>query len=540
MSDNLQVDVFDQVTVEGAAEPFLCLSAKAGEDPRVRIFLPATASGDLRKCEHDLKKAGLRFYDDTTLRRSLRKAFKSAEPLPIRVVTTSGWHGRSYVLHGRILKEARSSERLVLHQDLLGTRPPRQKGWDSRLMRFISENGSRSDYLAFASMVAFAQPLLGLVKASERPVIYFWGQSRTGKTTLAKLIQALTVPKAADGSRSPLRTFQFTDRALEEILRDHSDGVVVLDEVGAVPDAELEAKFSAIIYTASNGTGKARSKGGDADAAYRDLSWRTTTVMTGEKDISQLRARRAGSGQDARLITIPIPAREAGGIWTANMSSADRETKTNDLARLSENHPSQHLSLFVYLLVQLQDEIKARYALSVDRIARHLAGHDTDSLTIAAAKKYAQLAAAGDELIKLGLLDWDENLPLQVVERLWVTNRHAQVSYPAGTSEEVDYARRILMHIGSGTIREHAVDEPSEIGHISSRNGKRYVMIKKGELGRLLGAEESEATSTLRRVGGLLCASGSTPYFQTRLADGASGPRFVRLDFDVLKRVAAI
>lgn len=539
MPDNLQVDVFDQITVEGSTEPFLCVSAKAGDDPRVRIFLPATGSGDLRKCEYDLKKAGLRFYDGTTLRGALQRAFKTVKPRPTRVVTTSGWHGRCYVLRGRIYKEAASGERLVLHQDLRTYSPPR-KGWDSRLMRFISTNGCKSDYLAFATMIAFAQPLLGLVGASERPVIYFWGQSRTGKTTLAKLIQSLTISKAADGSRPPLRSFQFTDRALEEILRDHSDGVVVLDELGAVPDTELEQKFSTLIYTAANGRGKARSKGGDADAAYRDLSWHTTTVMTGEKDVSQLRARRVGSGQDARLLTIPIPAREAGGIWTADMPIEDREAKMNELTCLSEAHPSEHLALFVYFLVQLQDKIRARYALNVDRIARHLAGNETDSLTMAAAKKYAQLAAAGDELIELGLLDWDEDLPLQVVERLWVTSRRTQTSHPAWTSEEVDYARRILMHVGCGTLRERSVEEPGEIGYVSSRNGKRYIMIRKGELGRLLREEESDITSAFRRVSGLLLASGSTPYFQTRLPDGSSGPRFVRLDFDALTQVAAI
>ncbi|MGH0275900.1 DUF927 domain-containing protein [Sinorhizobium meliloti] len=540
MADTLEVDVFDQVTVEGAVEPFLCLSAKAGENRRVRIFLPATASGDLRRCEHELKKAGLRFYDDATLRRALRAAFKMVKPLPLKVVTTSGWHGRSYVLRGQIYREFASTEKLILHQGLLETRPPRHKAWDSRLIRFIGENGSKSDYLALAAMIAFAQPLLGLVKASERPVIYFWGQSRTGKTTLAKLIQALTLPKAADGSRPPLRSFQFTDRAFEEIMRDHCDSVVVLDEVGAVPDAELEAKLSTLIYTASNGTGKARSKGGDADAAYRDLSWRTTTVMTGEKDISQLRARRVGSGQDARLLSVSIPDREAGGIWTAHMSGDDREAMMNELTRLSDAHPSQHLPLFVFFLVRFQDEIKARYTANVGRIARHLAGDDTDSLIVAAAKKYAQLAAAGDELINFGLLDWDKDLPLQVVERLWATNGRAQPSNSARINEEVDYARRILMHVGSGTIGERAAAESGEVGYVCSRNGKRYVMIRKGELGRLLGADEGVVTTVFRRVSGLLTASGSTPYFQTRLPGGASGPRFVRLDFDVLTQLAAI
>ncbi|ARK46288.1 DUF927 domain-containing protein [Burkholderia pseudomallei] len=123
------------------------------------------------------------------------------------------------------------------------------------------------------------------------------GNSSTGKTTILRLLQALT------GSPEYLANWEATANGLEAYAAQHKDLPLVIDELG---QSDV-ASFGQSVYRLTNGSGRLRAKtnGGLADQAQ--LS--TMIISAGEESPAD-RIRRSGqqavAGQLARFITLPV------------------------------------------------------------------------------------------------------------------------------------------------------------------------------------------------------------------------------------------
>jgi len=473
-----------------------------------------------------LLDAGLEFNDPLLTKRAVVNALKGVSSQPVRVAVRSGWHEKRFVYDGSVFGR-NDKPYLFVHQDLTHRAGPVSPAPNDELVEYLGKIGRQSDFVVCATLIAFAQPLLGMLPSPERAVIYIWGESRTGKTTLATLINALSRPP----SDRVLFSFDATDRAFEEMLQRCSDNVAVFDELTVIQDSEIERRLLPFIYMAANGRGKSRSKG----ASFPNLRWRTTTVVTGEKNLSALRAKCVGSGQDARFLVFPVPARSSGGIWTTRMSRKKREKNIQKLDRLCDAYCGYSYRDWLLHLAVNYDSVKASFEENVEKYTTALAGEEADGVSRARARKYAQIIAAGDELIKYGTLEWDESLPLEAIQRLYEADILPTVSDADALDKTRTPAIEILAHIGRGAIPFHEGDEESE-GRSAYRCkwiGEEFVMIKRDHLSEFISGSPREVANAFKAARASKW-SGTSPFFQY----GKARERYLRVSLVQLNRLA--
>lgn len=525
--DRLRIIIRSDIAVESATEPHLGIYARVDRDPTVRIWLPVTDATDTRKAADELLKAGLNFFDLGIIRRKLALALEDVKASKLNVAVKSGWHGNSFVYNGMIC--TLSDEYPRLHQNIR-TRYDYPSIENDHLLDFVDVVGRESDFVAAATMVAFAQPLLGLQVSSERPIIYFWGESRTGKTTLGKMICALTRPP----SDRTLFTFDSTPRAFEEALHRCSDNVAVFDELSALTEAEIERVLSSFIYTAANGRGRSRSAG----CAYPDLRWRTTAVVTGETNLDTLSARRRGSGQDARIVALRVPPRTMGGIWTGcDVADGGGEELTEKLERLALSYSGHSYIEWIKWLVRNCGDARDRLQRTANEYVSQLTLENSDSLARSTAKHFAHLAAAGDELMKACIIDWPTGHPFEVMSRLY--RAHLNPSEPEERTGDIARvaALEILAHVGTGriTVAKYGEGAKAEDAYISERGEERFVMIDKQRVPDFLSMSPKDAIESLR-ISGAIRSSGSSRFVQG--PDRKDKKRYLRLALSDLETAA--
>ncbi|TCV75919.1 DUF927 domain-containing protein [Neorhizobium sp. S3-V5DH] len=526
MTKRLVIEMRSGAVVEGSSQRHMTVRAKAGNDTAVTVWLLNKHATNAGIVADELVQAGLNTFETDRIKQAHKAAVKNVIFNPATVVSKSGWHGRDFVFDGRVFRTGEISS-FRLHQNLRETHVPYPSKKNDDLIDFIDDAASQSDLLAAAVMIAFAQPLLGLAQPPERPVVYIWGDSTTGKTSLGSLMNAITRPPAD----RELQSFDSTQRAFEEKLKYYSDNVAVFDELSSLDDAALEKAFSTFIYMAANGRGKNRSEGSN----FPNLRWRTTAVITGEKDPDTINARRKRTGQDARLLILPVPSRDEGGIWPSSMTLDERVAMLTKLDALIATYSGHSYLNWIRWVVAKQDEVKIRYAESVSSYARQMAGEGGDSLDRRSAVKFAQLAAAGDEIIRAGIVAWDDELPFEVLNRLYQADRSAKQQSGRGGKTAQQHAISILARCGAGTIpvanRKDAIS--SMPAFVKTWDGQPWVMIRKGEVERFAGAPEALVMEALCTTG-ISVAHGSTPYFQDRRLN----KRFLRVSVADLARLA--
>lgn len=498
--------------------------AKARSQPKIRIWLPREDAADAETCRRELHRAQFKIMDKATITSRLREALKNPEIKSTGVAVQQGWHGKSLVFNGEAIRHP-SDKKLFVHQRLRRRHHPYSLPESDALLDFIDAHGAKSDLLSAACMIAFAQPLLGLMNYRERPVIYLWGDTRTGKSTLATVINAITRLPSDRG----LRQFDSTQRAYEEALEYCSGSVAVFDELSAVDDQILERILAPFLYTSANGGGRNRSE----MSGVPNLTWTTTAFLTGEKNIDELHARKRGSGQDARLVTMRVPSGLEGGIWSdRSMSMVERRIAAETLASVAAAYCGRTYLRWVKRIVSQQEAIKARFAEKIAAYQLRLIGSKDDNLTRAHALHFAAMAATGDELIKQNIVEWDESLPYAAISRLYSANLHAsRVEKQDGTVRRASTA--ILAHIGAGHIPECAAKDGKTLSaYVEVRQGMKHVMIKK-DAHEYRGVTCKKVAQALHAAG-ITVAHGTTVYFQAR----NPSQRYVRADWGKLCEAA--
>lgn len=146
---------------------------------------------------------------------------------------------------------------------------------------------------------AFASGLLKLFGRSG-VCVSLVGSSSTGKSTILRLLQALT------GSPEYLANWAATANGLEAYAAQHKDLPLIIDELG---QSDV-ASFGQSVYRLTNGSGKLRATatGGLAD----QMQMSTVIISAGEESPAD-RIRRSGqqatAGQLARFITLLVNGR---------------------------------------------------------------------------------------------------------------------------------------------------------------------------------------------------------------------------------------
>lgn len=316
-----------------------------------------------------------------------------------RLVTRLGWHGDAYLLPGE--QVGTSAEHLHFYEAGAQMPPIEQSGTLEQWQQQIGALCVGNHRLTFVTCAAFAGPLLHLL-GQESGGFHLYGDSSGGKTT------HLQVAASVYGGPRLVRSWRSTDNALESIAAAHSDGLLVLDEIGMC-DPRI---IGETVYMLGNGTGKARAN--DRGQAGRQVQeWRLLFLSTGEKTLAQHMAeahKELKAGMEVRLLAVPADAGRGMGLFEALHGFEDAAALSDALKARVGKHYGTPLVAFLSALCEpgkLEGfRVILRHTLE-SFVSRALPANASGQAQRAAAR-FGLAAAAGELATALGVTGWPD------------------------------------------------------------------------------------------------------------------------------------
>ena len=334
-----------------------------------------------------------------------------------RLVTRLGWHGDAYLLPDRQI--GASTEYLHFYEAGAQLPPINQSGALDQWQQQIGALCVGNNRLTFVVCVAFAGAVLHLL-GHESGGFHLYGDSSGGKTT------HLQVAASVWGGPRLVRSWRSTDNALESIAAAHSDGLLVLDEIGMC-DPRI---IGETVYMLGNGTGKARAN--DRGLSGRQVQeWRLLFLSTGEKTLAQHMAeanKDLKAGMEVRLLAVPADASKGLGLFEELHGFEDAAALSDALkARVAKFYGSPAHAF----LSALCDPAKLRgytamVRSTVERFTTEALPASASGQAQRAATRFGLAAAAGELATALGVTGWPDGLALdsaRVCLTAWLAER---------------------------------------------------------------------------------------------------------------------
>jgi len=316
-----------------------------------------------------------------------------------RLVTRLGWHDNAFLLPEQ--QVGAHSEHLHFYEAGSQLPPISEAGSLEQWQEQIGALCVGNHRLAFVVGVAFAGPLLHML-GHESGGFHLYGDSSGGKTT------HLQVAASIYGGPRLVRSWRSTDNALESIAAAHSDGLLVLDEIGMC-DPRI---IGETVYMLGNGTGKARAN--DRGQAGRQVQeWRLLFLSTGEKTLAQHMAeanKELKAGMEVRMLAVPADASKGLGMFDALNGFEDAAALADALKARVAKYYGTPLTAFLTALCEPGN----RHGWSAI-LRRTLEGFITQSLPASAsgqayraAARFGLAAAAGELATAMGITGWPD------------------------------------------------------------------------------------------------------------------------------------
>ncbi|MDU8357261.1 DUF927 domain-containing protein [Pseudomonas syringae group sp. J309-1] len=316
-----------------------------------------------------------------------------------RLVTRLGWHDSAFLLPEQ--QVGSHTEHLHFYEAGAQLPPISESGTLEQWQEQIGALCIGNHRLAFVASVAFAGPLLHML-GHESGGFHLYGDSSGGKTT------HLQVAASIYGGPRLVRSWRSTDNALESIAAAHSDGLLVLDEIGMC-DPRI---IGETVYMLGNGTGKARAN--DRGQSGRQVQeWRLLFLSTGEKTLAQHMAeanKELKAGMEVRMLAIPADASKGMGMF-------DQLNGFDDAAALSDALKARVAKFYgtplTAFLSALCEPSKRHGWSSILRhtleafVARALPASASGQAHRAAAR-FGLAAAAGELATAMGITGWPD------------------------------------------------------------------------------------------------------------------------------------
>ena len=306
-----------------------------------------------------------------------------------------GWHnGRAFVLPKETIGD--SGERIVFQSDNAVENTFRSKGtpeqWRDRVGALCVGNSR----LVFAVACAFAGPLLRPA-GMESGGFHYRGDSSSGKTTALKLAASVY------GGTNYLQRWRSTDNALEAIAAQHSDCLLILDEL-----AQIDPKTAGeCAYMLANEQGKARATRTGTPRTRQ--AWRLLFLSAGELGLADHMAegmKRTRTGQEVRMADIPADAGAGFGAFE------DLHTATNGAA-FAKHITTQAQTVYgatgrawLQWLTKHADTLKASIRTRADTLAARLIPANASGQVERVGARFALVGAAGELATAAGLTGW--------------------------------------------------------------------------------------------------------------------------------------
>ncbi|WP_420170563.1 DUF927 domain-containing protein [Pseudomonas alloputida] len=334
-----------------------------------------------------------------------------------RLVTRLGWHNNAFLLPDR--QVGQHGEHLHFYDAGAQLPPINELGtleqWQSQIGALCVGNHR----LAFVVSTAFAGPLLHLL-GHESGGFHLYGDSSGGKTT------HLQVAASVYGGPRLVRSWRSTDNALESIAAAHSDGLLILDEIGMC-DARI---IGETVYMLGNGTGKARAN--DRGQAGRTVQeWRLLFLSTGEKTLAQHMAeanKELKAGMEVRMLAVPANASKGLGMFDTLCGFDDAAALSDALKLRVSKFYGTPLTAFLEALCapgKLPGLVSIMRRTVEQFIAQNLPASASGQVQ-RAALRFGLAGAAGELATALGVTGWPDGAALtaaRVCLHAWLAER---------------------------------------------------------------------------------------------------------------------
>lgn len=402
------------------------------DDPdgaKKRWNIPArTMTGDFGKdvlgplVDMGLRLAGTR--SSRNARNDLQSYFQGFDSAQrARLVTRLGWHDSAFLLPEQ--QVGSHTEHLHFYEAGAQLPPISEAGTLEQWQDQIGALCVGNHRLAFVASVAFAGPLLHML-GHESGGFHLYGDSSGGKTT------HLQVAASIYGGPRLVRSWRSTDNALESIAAAHSDGLLVLDEIGMC-DPRI---IGETVYMLGNGTGKARAN--DRGQAGRQVQeWRLLFLSTGEKTLAQHMAeanKELKAGMEVRMLAVPADASKGLGMFDVLNGFEDAAALSDALKTRVAKYYGTPLTAF---LTELCEPGKMHGWAIILR--RTLEGFIAKSLPASAsgqahraALRFGLAAAAGELATALGITGWPDGTATtaaRICLNAWLNERGGAGNY---------------------------------------------------------------------------------------------------------------
>lgn len=405
-----------------------------------RWLMPlAMLAGDGAEYRRELLNQGFMVPTDTNRRRWLTEYLQSRRPAElVRIVDRVGWHGRTYVLPDETLGGNDDGERIMFQSDAPLEDTFKQRGtldqWQERIGRRCVGNSR----LVFAASCAFAGPLLHWLGLPDGGVFHLVGDSTSGKTT------ALRVAASVWGGREYLQRWRATDNGIEAQAAQHSDGLLVLDEL-----AQLEPRVAGeSAYMLANGQGKARA--GRSGGARPRLAWRLLVLSAGEIGLADHMAevnKRRTAGQELRMIDLPADAGAGLGLFEAIHDAESAGAFALHLSRAGEAIYGTPGRAWLEWLAPRTEGLTRTMRERMDAIAADIVPEAAAGQVQRVGRRFALVAAAGELASEASMTDWPRGESQAAARRCfnaWIAARAGGI----GNSEETQMLRQVRQWFG--------------------------------------------------------------------------------------------
>ena len=274
----------------------------------------------------------------------------------------------------------------------------------------ISKHAENHDFLVLSLCSAFAGQLLEPL-GRHGAGIHFKGKSSKGKST------AVFIACSVWGNpESYYHTWRNTSNALEQTAFTHNDGLLVLDEIGEIPNPK---DLGNIVYMLINGSGKGRMT---KSLTVRETArWRLVFLSSGEKTLSELMSeagQQAKLGQEIRLINIDIDQSEHGIFDQIDFSENAAQQALLLNSNIKKYYGVAGISWLKYLTSD-KAKITEKANSLLQEYAQALIGANKEGHIIRVANYFALLAVAGELATVAGITGWKLGTAIKSVQQIF-------------------------------------------------------------------------------------------------------------------------